>query len=180
MSAIPVFFCEMIGHRWRLHGWCECGAAVPDHVYPDGRGHGDYEEVWPGPACAACGAAPKISSRIGHAVYRRHGSGAVINPDGATLPAGAVYALDQPHRTGPDGRYLICVMPGGHHWHIDGRASNCTMKDDEAHRCWVRHGRPEDGSLHVDKNGLTCQAGAGSIALPNWHGFLHGGALRQC
>ena len=34
-----------------------------------------------------------------------------------------------------------------------------------------------DGTLHVDKNGVTCAAGAGSIALPNLHGFLHNGHL---
>lgn len=63
---------------------------------------------------------------------------------------------------------------------IDGRASNCTMPDDNVHKCWVRHGRPEDGTLHVDKNGNTCAAGAGSIATPNFHGFLHNGDLSAC
>jgi len=48
------------------------------------------------------------------------------------------------------------------------------------HRCWVRHGRPEDGTLHVDKNGVTCAAGAGSIVAGNFHGFLHGGFLTSC
>src|SRR5262245_7846725 len=32
------------------------------------------------------------------------------------------------------------------------RSSNCRMKDDDTHHCWVRHGRPEDGTL-LDKNG---------------------------
>jgi len=63
---------------------------------------------------------------------------------------------------------------------IDSRASNCTMPDDNAHRCWVRHGRPEDGTLHVDKNGLTCAAGGGSILAGNYHGFLHHGHLVEC
>lgn len=78
-------------------------------------------------------------------------------------------------RVGPDGRFLIAVCPNGHEWMIDYRASNCTMPDDDEHRCWVRHGRPEDGTLHVDKNGLTCAAGAGSIIAGDYHGFLHDG-----
>lgn len=80
-----------------------------------------------------------------------------------------------------DGRHLLVILPDMSHWNVDGRASNCDMKDDRVHRCWVRHGRPEDGSLHVDKAGLTCHAGAGSILAHNgWHGFLHNGALRAC
>lgn len=78
---------------------------------------------------------------------------------------------------GDDGRCLICKTPDGHDWMIDGRASNCTMPDDNTHKCWVRHGRPEDGTLHVDKNGHTCAAGAGSIDTGKWHGFLHNGVL---
>ena len=81
-----------------------------------------------------------------------------------------------------DGKHLICMVPDkdwpeGHPWQIDGRAGNCTMKDERTHRCWVRHGSPEDGTLHVDKAGHTCKAGAGSIQTNNWHGFLHQGCL---
>lgn len=94
--------------------------------------------------------------------------------------------------TNCDGNHLHCVLPGGHHWDIDGRASNCTMKEDTVHRCWVRHGDPtrrlpvgpdgawRNGVIHVDKNGLTCRAGAGSIAVPEFHGFLHHGMLKDC
>lgn len=60
-------------------------------------------------------------------------------------------------------------------WDIDSRASNCTLPDDELHRCWVRHGIPPN--ITVDKAGRTCQAGAGSILLPHWHGFLRNGEL---
>jgi hypothetical protein len=79
--------------------------------------------------------------------------------------------------TNCDGQHLTCVLPGGHHWNIDGRASNCTLKDEKTHRCWVRTGRPEDGTLDVGKGGHTCQAGAGSIAVDGYHGFLRHGAL---
>lgn len=83
--------------------------------------------------------------------------------------------------TNCDGRHLHCVVPGNNHWDIDSRASNCTMKDDTTHRCWVRHGDPAKGEiLHVDKAGITCQAGAGSIVVPEWHGFLHHNQLVQC
>ena|ERR1700747_2323399 len=74
--------------------------------------------------------------------------------------------------TGPDGRSLVAVCPGGHQWHIDGRCSNCT-KPHEPHQCWVRHGEPPN--ITVDKNGNTCAAGAGSIQTPNWHGYLRNG-----
>lgn len=78
---------------------------------------------------------------------------------------------------GPDGRCLVVKCPDGYDWHVDSRCSNCTLPDDNVHHCWVRTGRPEDGTLHVDKNGNTCAAGAGSIVTPNWHGFLHHGVL---
>lgn len=77
--------------------------------------------------------------------------------------------------------HLHVMLPDGHMWNVDGRASNCTMKDDKTHRCWVRHGEPPN--LHVDKKGHTCSAGAGSILSPlegHWHGFLHNGELIQC
>lgn len=83
-------------------------------------------------------------------------------------------------RRGPDGRCLVVQTPAGE-WMVDSRASNCTKPADDEHRCWVRHGKPEDGTLHVDKNGLTCAAGAGSIDMNGrWHGFLHSGELYRC
>lgn len=69
---------------------------------------------------------------------------------------------------------LMVITPGGE-WCIDSRASNCTMKEDRLHRCWVRHGTPPD--IHVDKGGQTCAAGAGSIQCGDYHGFLHHGSL---
>lgn len=77
---------------------------------------------------------------------------------------------------GADGIGLIVQTPGGS-WHVDGRASNCTKPDDKVHRCWCRHGDPRTGNVHVDKNGNTCAAGAGSIAIGSYHGFLHNGEL---
>ena len=79
---------------------------------------------------------------------------------------------------GPDGKYLIVKLPNGSIWTVDGRASNCTMSEDTKHKCWVRHGVPPN--ITVDKNGLTCAAGAGSILAGGWHGFLRNGELIQC
>lgn len=112
--------------------------------------------------------------------------------------------------TGRDGRALTVRCPGRHDWLVDARASNCDSpctrcgkpyhahagglcnpKDGypedgsnhysdtrPLHKCWCRHGEPPD--VHVDKVGETCGAGAGSIAYPGWHGFLHHGALVEC
>jgi hypothetical protein len=98
----------------------------------------------------------------------------------ADAPAGAMwyapYLADV--WAGPDGNCLIVRLPGRHDWTVDGPAANCTMPDDAGqkhHHCWVRHGEPPN--ITVDKNGKTCNAGAGSIATDTWHGFLRGGYL---
>ncbi len=78
---------------------------------------------------------------------------------------------------GPDGVALMVRLPNGHDWHVDGEASNCTRKGDRTHRCWIRHGDPRTGSVHVDKDGDTCAAGAGSIQAGDYHGFMHHGVL---
>jgi hypothetical protein len=88
----------------------------------------------------------------------------------------ATWFHDVPRWQGPDGKALVVKCPpDGWDWHIDGRASNCTRKDDNVHKCWVRHGVPPD--ITVDKIGDTCAAGAGSIQTPKWHGFLREGWL---
>jgi hypothetical protein len=94
------------------------------------------------------------------------------------LPVGAMYYADWlPKNMFWDNKtddHLHVVTPGGT-WDIDGRASNCTLPNDRLHRCWVRHGEPPN--IHVDKAGLTCSAGAGSIQSGSYHGFLHDGSL---
>ena len=74
-----------------------------------------------------------------------------------------------------EGKHLNVILPNGHTWDVDGRASNCTMKDDRTHRCWIRSGEPP--KIHVSKDGHTCKAGAGSIGVPGYHGFLRNGTL---
>ena len=76
--------------------------------------------------------------------------------------------------------HLMVIVPTMHWWDLSGRASNCTKKNDTTHRCWIAHGDPATGELvHVDKNGLTGQAGAGSLAISGWHGFLHHGDIHE-
>jgi len=99
------------------------------------------------------------------------------------LPPGAVYFAPIladflcPHEP-TCAEHLHAVCPNGRHWDVDSRASNCTLPDDAKHRCWVRHGNPrQPSSLHVDKDGFTCAAGAGSIQAGDYHGFLAHGAF---
>lgn len=99
------------------------------------------------------------------------------------LPIGALWAVAVEHAgfypKGDDGLAVVCRLADHHSWFIDGRASNCTMKEDHIHRCWVRHGTVGD-RLTVDKRGPTCAAGAGSIFMGRdneWHGYLRNGVL---
>lgn len=110
-------------------------------------------------------------------------------PERTTLrdaPVGAMYDATWTHYPpyqGSDGVSLHVIVPDDpatgtkHPWCVDGRASNCDMKSDFVHKCWVRHGVPPD--VTVDKCGVTCGAGAGSIQTSGWHGFLVGGWLRE-
>jgi len=92
------------------------------------------------------------------------------------LPIGAIWDATWKRRKGFDGRAIYVLIPGRYPWFVDGRASNCSKPNDLDHRCWIRHGEPP--LLHVDKAGLTCAAGAGSIIAPDgWHGFLSHGYL---
>ena len=119
-------------------------------------------------------------------LYRRSDNGQETTIHDA--PVGACWNDDYKTETrtypdfyiGEDGRCLVLKTPGGS-WYIDSRASNCTLPDDKTHKCWIRHGSPEiPGSLHVDKNGHTCAAGAGSIISGSFHGFCHHGNIVSC
>lgn len=88
---------------------------------------------------------------------------------------------------------LVVKTPGGD-WVIDMEANNCTMPNrpksarrgkhetygrfQEDHHCWIIQGAVPD--ITVDKNGVTCGAGAGSIGQPHYHGFLRNGYLEEC
>jgi len=73
------------------------------------------------------------------------------------------------------GRHLEVQLPTGQWWDIDGRAVNCSAPHDRKHRCWIRYG--ELPFITINKDGLTCDAGGGSILVryPNWHGRLQNG-----
>lgn len=195
MTGIPIVFCERTGLEKFVRGY-ECPAG---HKFErDARGRD-----WPKrKARCSCGKLADCRSISSFIEMRRVDTGETF-PSPRELPVGAVYADwdqygdgDNPHnwtkapdaegkryrvfRPGDDGRVLVCKLPDGHHWIIDSRCNNCGSPNDDEHWCWVRHGKPEDGTLHVDKNGLTCSAGAGSIQSGNFHGFLHNGQITGC
>lgn len=98
----------------------------------------------------------------------------------ADAPAGAMVRADWATwcRSQDDGAPLIIKLPDGDLWYVDGPAGNCGRQDDpnqELHHCWVRHGVVP--TITVDKNGVTCSAGAGSVASTHYHGFLRDGYL---
>lgn len=204
MTEVRVFFCEELPRlrrslrRYRSSeqkcpgpkggmGYCNAAVAIDEVDDADDITSGDLwphdDPRWP-QFCEGC-ALPFGDDepwQLFHdRLYRRLDTGAVTTWREA--PIGAVrnctWLADRVGYRGPDGRCLEVKLPGGHSWIIDSRAKNCTLPNDLEHKCWVRHGRPEDGSLHVDKNGRTCSAGAGSIVSPNWHGFLHHGVLSE-
>jgi hypothetical protein len=149
-------------------------------------------EAYPG-ACAHCGTAvpqqdgpPRKLGETGPYVHRQVFTSRLYDsPTGRPEP-GDLYRVSFhdvghcPYWDNCDGVHLHGVCPNGEDWDIDSRCSNCTMRGDRTHRCWVKSGTPEDGSLHVGKGGHTCAAGAGSIQVSGWHGFLHGMQWNQC
>ena len=111
-------------------------------------------------------------------LYKRSDTGEITTLRDA--PVGAMWDQWWMHEfkrfCGLDGlSFVVKCPPDGREWCIDSVANNCTKPTDFVHKCWVRHGVPPN--LTVDKDGETCAAGAGSILLPKWHGFLRNGYL---
>lgn len=180
-DRIKIFFCEQldVGLCENIYecGKCEHWTRV---TLPERMTHDEWSALPFGGShlCEKCGNPAGMVSRGLCWFYRRTDTGEEIGGGRRALPPGAVWATDHGPR-GPDGRSLYCMTPGGE-WCIDGRAKNCTLPDDDEHRCWVRTGRPEDGTLDVGKSApgqRTCSAGAGSIGQPGYHGFLRHGYL---
>lgn len=146
-------------------------------------------EIWP-TKCDHCDAlVPENLKAVGG--NRQIGRNHLYNTESGNLEPGCMW-FESHHHKEQDGRKFLCrwdncndprghlyvMLPDGRTWDTDSRASNCTRKDDRTHRCWVKHG--EAPNLHIDKNGDTCQAGAGSIWTKGYHGFLHHGKLVDC
>jgi hypothetical protein len=152
------------------HNEVEPGRDVPATPYDDPR--------WPAACCCGYVFQPEDNWQdFTRRIYRRVDTGAEMTL--ARAPAGAMWFADWlsdcDEYRGPDGHTLVVRLPGGHDWVVDGRANNCTMPGDNKHKCWVRHGAAP--KITVDKNGHTCSAGAGSILVPGYHGFLRNGQL---
>lgn len=151
------------------------------------------EPVPVGPRFCECGYEFSFSERRhsggAHNEWKRLDTNELLPLEGP-FPVGAMWnaswmienwqemKVDRPlhWKPGPDGLCLSVMTPGGE-WMIDSRASNCGLPRDNEHYCWVRHGVPPE--ITVDKNGLTCSAGAGSIQCGQYHGFLRNGYLTE-
>jgi hypothetical protein len=145
----------------------------------------DYPtEMWP-TRCADCGAPiPEPSSKLtqvgekGFYVVRQVFSSRLYDNQSGEPEPGDIFRMhyhdpkDCCYWDNCDGTHLFGVLPTGYQWDMDSRASNCTLPNERAHRCWTKTGSPEAGTLDVGKGGHTCAAGAGSIDAPGWHGFL--------
>jgi hypothetical protein len=173
-----------------VNNWCHNAMAfveVREELASDATRNATEEEkkasLWP-TICQQCG---KYQFRdtdfwqhFIESLYARTDTGEKMTlrdaPPGAMWYADWMLSEGHNWMKGPDGHCLMVKCPGGD-WSPDQRASNCDMPDDDNHKCWVRHGAPP--IVTVDKNGLTCHAGAGSIGQPTWHGFLTEGVLSE-
>lgn len=201
MRKIKVFWIEPTGRDRVYLRRYESGSTCPNGSYHQamvfigeesessrsiGDDHPHNDPRWP-TSCEKCGNAFSDSDewqRFRRAIYIRPDTGEEMLLSDAPIGAcwNASWFAERREKgfyVGPDGKCLVVKTPGGK-WMIDSRASNCTIPEDDVHKCWIRHGCPEDGTLHVDKNGHTCGAGAGSIVCGNYHGFLHHGHLIDC
>jgi len=197
---LPVRYARVVGtqaYLRRYWGTCQdgryhnaTGRHLGSHDVPfDFSLFPDVEQIpeaeWAAMTCERCGElAPESAAR------QRFDEHLWDTPSGF-LEAGRLYHptwfLEDDHShhiRNPDGSlHLHAVLGCGCTWDIDAQASNCTRPGDLSHKCWVRHGDPTDPQgevkFHVDKQGETCAAGAGSIicGCRAYHGFLHHGQL---
>jgi hypothetical protein len=147
---------------------------IPEDEMLGGKPEDYPRETWPS-KCGKCGAeapADAIANIYTRRVYD--------TPSGVPEPGDLFFIVECHDQSGKcyiwdncPGQHLHGILPTGDSWDIDSRCNNCTLKEDRLHRCWIRHGDPPN--VNVDKNGLTCQAGGGSILTPRWHGFLRNG-----
>jgi hypothetical protein len=150
---------------------------------------GDYrtypEDRWP-TKCENCGAPVPPEQRRrdngeGLEVVRQILRKRLYNTDSGEPEKGDLFWTDWHHTLDGvcifwdncKGPHLMAILPNGRIWDIDSRASNCTIKEERLHRCWIRRGDPP--LITAGKDGPTCSAGAGSIAAGDYHGFLVNG-----
>lgn len=203
--ATPVRMVHVVGKRYEATVlWSGCGGATGSHaarrpITAEQWETRDYRHPWDG-ACETCAQSipwdakePCDCGNDNCPDYRpvvrwAAGERSVFDtPSGDVGPGDMFYAdwnlptetrkhyCAIPAWSNCDGRHLIVVLPNGHHWDIDSRASNCTMREDTTHRCWIRTGEPPN--VTAGKSGHTCTAGAGSILSGDYHGFLTDGVL---
>ncbi len=181
-------FCYSSDHGCKNGYGCEAKIFLSDFLHEDkpeehgiqrGGNTEDYpEERWPR-VCEHCN-----EKFEGKKFHRQVFNKRLYNTASGSPEPGDLYWINWYPETmywdNHSGPMLCAVLPNGREWIIDSRASNCDKPDDRAHRCWVRHGDPETGLVNVDKNGHTCSAGAGSIIVGDYHGFLRYGNFEAC
>ncbi len=131
------------------------------------------------PQCKCCNQTPPPQASVGAGTHRIWNT-----EDGENNHPGDMYFAPWLHDGGwcpywdnckdPRG-HLIVVLPNGHYFDTDSRASNCNKPQDRIHRCWEKHGEPP----LVTIGGPTSDNGVGSIGSPNYHGYLRNGELVQ-
>jgi hypothetical protein len=163
MNKIPTFWCESAG----------LSRVIKDGVTVGQFPTEEAEKIFAENRCTSSGGLIPLYKDADGNVFTWHEAKPGAMCDGTWLH-------DHPQYVGNDGIALMVKLPNNHTWMVDSRANNCTMKEDTVHKCWVRHGDPRTGKVHVDKNGNTCGAGAGSILSGSYHGFLHDGFLVSC
>lgn len=172
------------------------GRKVYHHAGPQTRAEVPPEHQWP----KQCGCGYQFLETdewqvFSDHLYRRQDTGVIVllRDAGPGAMWHAEWLSGLPQEVGPDGLALMVNCPNNATWHIDGRANNCDSpcehcgvawkdhdwkkcewyKDAKPHKCWVRHGTVP--KITVDKSGVTCGAGAGSIQAGDYHGFMKNG-----
>lgn len=149
---------------------------VYEYVGPHTRE--EVPEEYPWPVACACGYVFPEEDRwqvSSDSLFKRADTGEILTwwEAGPGAMYNAEWLAEQACWQGPDGMSIVVKCPDGKEWTIDARCNNCTLPGDDVHKCWVRHGEPP--VLTVDKEGITCSAGGGSIDTGTYHGFLRNG-----
>jgi hypothetical protein len=174
-SKLPCHLRREVGTTVHLDLECEAlhrrQALAPD-PQPSSYDLTGLSQAYAGSVCPECGceehiAGMRVTSRWDTADGQLHPG------DMFWVPALHINGQCSPVHGGWEnciGQHLHVVLPNGHIWNMDSRASNCTRPEDNRHRCWVRHGDPP--AITVDKDGITCGAGGGSVKSGDYHGKI--------